>query len=141
MVHGCMVYTERAETAAVSRGTSHVTTKQHCEYTTLVNTQNRAMKKVVTHLESHIRLARSESFRERRLALYKSYQQQASVSQFGLVVKLVSSRTSVRFHFGFPFSSKVVVCGHCLVTLSLTINETVKWLSSPPILMQESFWW
>ena len=24
MVHGCMVYTERAETAAVSRGTSHV---------------------------------------------------------------------------------------------------------------------
>ena len=24
MVHGCMVYTERAETAAVSRGTSHI---------------------------------------------------------------------------------------------------------------------
>ena len=24
------------------------------------------------------------------------------------------------------FSSKVVVCGHCLVTLSLTINETLK---------------
>ena len=30
---------------------------------------------------------------------------------------------------------------HCLVTLSLTINETLKWLSSLPILMQESFWW
>ena len=29
----------------------------------------------------------------------------------------------------------------CLVTLSLTINETLKWLSSLPILMQESFWW
>ena len=28
---------------------------------------------------------------------------------------------------------KVVVCGHCLVTLSLTINETLKWLSSLPI--------
>ena len=27
-VHGYMVYTERAETAAVSRGTSHATTKQ-----------------------------------------------------------------------------------------------------------------
>ena len=31
--------------------------------------------------------------------------------------------TSVRIHFGSPFSSKVVVCGHCLVTLSLIINE------------------
>ena len=28
-----------------------------------------------------------------------------------------------------------------LVTLSLTINETLKRLSSLPILMQESFWW
>ena len=33
------------------------------------------------------------------------------------------------------------LCGHCLVTLSLTINETLKWLPSLPILMQESFWW
>ena len=31
--------------------------------------------------------------------------------------------------------------GHCLVTLSITVNETLKWLSSLPILMQESFWW
>ena len=29
-----------------------------------------------------------------------------------------------------------VVCGHCLVTLSLTIDETLKWLSSLSILMQ-----
>ena len=27
------------------------------------------------------------------------------------------------------------------VTLSLTFNETLKWLSSMPVLMQESFWW
>ena len=27
------------------------------------------------------------------------------------------------------------------MTLSLTINETLKWLSSLPILMQGSFWW
>ena len=27
------------------------------------------------------------------------------------------------------------------MNLSLTINETLKWLSSLPILMQESFWW
>ena len=141
--HGpcCMVYTERAETAAVSRGTGHVTTKHRCKYTTSADTQNRAVRKVVTHLESHMRLARSESCRERGLALYKSDQQQACVSRFGLVVKLVSRRTSVRFRFGFPFSSKVVVCGHCLVTLSLAINKTVKWLSSLPILTQESFWW
>ena len=36
---------------------------------------------------------------------------------------------------------KVVVCGHCLMTSSLTINETLKWLSSLPTLMQKSFWW
>ena len=35
---------------------------------------------------------------------------------------------------------KVVVCGHCLVLLFLTINEILKWLSSLPILMQDSFW-
>ena len=40
MVHGCMVYTERAETTAVSRGTSHVTTKQRCKYTNSVGIQN-----------------------------------------------------------------------------------------------------
>ena len=60
-------------------------------------------------------------------------------SRFGLAVRLVSGRTSVRYRFGSPFSSKkVVVCGHCLVTLSLTINETLKWLSSLTISMQES---
>ena len=40
-----------------------------------------------------------------------------------------------------PLSPKVVVCGHCLATLSLTINETLKWLSQLLILMQEPFWW
>ena len=40
VVCGCMVYTECAETAAVSCGTSHVTTTQHCTYTTLVDIQN-----------------------------------------------------------------------------------------------------
>ena len=34
-----------------------------------------------------------------------------------------------------------VVCGHSLVTLSLKIYQTLKWLSSLPILMHESFWW
>ena len=39
------------------------------------------------------------------------------------------------------YLQKVVVCGHCLVTLSLTIKETLKWFELLPILMQESFWW
>ena len=63
------------------------------------------------------------------------------VSRFGLAGRLVSRGTSVRIRFGSPLSSKVVVCRHCFVTLSLTINETLKWLSSLPILMHESFWW
>ena len=37
---------------------------------------------------------------------------------------------------------KVVVCGLCPVTLSIaSYCETLKWLSSLPILMQKSFWW
>ena len=41
MMHGCMVYTERAEMATVSRGTSHVTVKQRCkQYTTSADIQN-----------------------------------------------------------------------------------------------------
>ena len=68
------------------------------------------------------------------------------VSRFSLAVRrlsvsLVNRRAAVQFCFGCPFSSKVVVCGHCLATLFLTINEILKWLSSLPILMQESFWW
>ena len=41
----------------------------------------------------------------------------------GKAVRLVNGRTSVRYLFGSPFSSKVVVCGHGLVTLSLTIMK------------------
>ena len=65
------------------------------------------------------------------------------MSQFGLAVRRWAGKQTdfVRIRFGSPFSSKVVVCGHCLVTLSLTINETLKWLLPLPILMQESFWW
>ena len=40
IVQGCIVYTARAETAAVSRGTSHVTTKHSCKYTTSVDIHN-----------------------------------------------------------------------------------------------------
>ena len=45
------------------------------------------------------------------------------------------SRTA-RFLFDSPFCTKG---GHCLAALSLTINETFKWLSSLLVLIQESF--
>ena len=35
-----MVYKERVETAAVSRGTKHVTSKQRCKYRAPVHIQN-----------------------------------------------------------------------------------------------------
>ena len=38
--------------------------------------------------------------------------------------------------FGSLFCSRVVGHWHCIVTLPLTVNETSKWLSSLPILMQ-----
>jgi len=46
-------------------------------------------------------------------------------------VRLVSRKASARFRFGSPPSLKTAVCGRCLVTLSVTVNETLKWLSSP----------
>ena len=67
-----------------------------------------------------------------------------AVSLCGLSVRRQAGKpqgTSVGIRFGSPFSSKVVVCGHYLVTLSFTITETLKWFSSLPILMQESFKW
>ena len=45
---------------------------------------------------------------------------------------------SIQLRLSFLFK-KVVVCGHCLVTLSFTINETLKWLPPLPIIVQESF--
>ena len=60
-----------------------------------------------------------------------------TVSRFGLAARpRFDSASGLLYQ-----DSGVVVYGHCLVTLLLTINETLKWLSSLPILMQESFWW
>ena len=60
-------------------------------------------------------------------------------SRFGLAVRRWAGKRkdlgSIPLRLSFLFK-KVVVCGHYLVTLSLTINETLKWLSSLPILMQ-----
>ena len=68
------------------------------------------------------------------------------VSRFGLVVKgvrLVSGRTSVRYRFGSPFSSKRLWFVDTVLWLCPPLpTETLKWLSSLPVLMQKSFrWW
>ena len=45
-----------------------------------------------------------------------------AVSRFGLTARPVSEWTSFQIYIDSPSSLKVVFCGHCLVTLSLTIN-------------------
>ena len=47
-----MVYTERAEMAAVSHGTSHVTVKERCKYNHFGGYSKTRYKKLVTHVES-----------------------------------------------------------------------------------------
>ena len=54
-----------AETAAVSCGTSHVTTKQCCNHFTSVDNQNALCKATVTHSESITTIAQTQ-----RMALY-----------------------------------------------------------------------
>ena len=67
MVHGYIVYTKRAETAAVSRGTSHVTIKQRCECTTWVDIQNTLSKAIhsfrTTRDKSAVSLLESVEYR------------------------------------------------------------------------------
>ena len=64
--HGCMVYTERAETAAVSRGTSHISAVSAPLRWIFKN----ALWKAI--YSSRITCERSESARELRIALGKS---------------------------------------------------------------------
>ena len=60
-----------------------------------------------------------------------------AVRRFGLAV-----RTSVRYRFGSLFTSKRLWFVDAVLWLCPPLpTETLKWLSSLPILMQESFWW
>ena len=52
-MHGCMVYTERAETAAVSCGTSHASAVSTPLRWILQQQQQPRYKKLVIHVESH----------------------------------------------------------------------------------------
>ena len=88
-------------------------------------------KKRASH-SCRIRCERSESARERRLAPYKSNHHHhhpsctCHVSRFGLAVRCEAGKQkslgSIPLRLSLLFK-KVVVCGHCLVSLSLTINE------------------
>ena len=76
IVHGCMVYTELAVTTSVSCGTSHVTTKQRCQYTHhLGGYSKRAIKSDSHSFGMTCDKKRSRTARERRRALYKSNHQ------------------------------------------------------------------
>ena len=79
MVHGCKVYTERAEMAAVSRGTSHVSTP-------LGWILKNALEKA-SH-PCRITCERSESARERRIALCKSEQRQQQLTAGVFITQL-----------------------------------------------------
>ena len=69
------------------------------------------------------------------------YPNYRNVCEGGLGWYGVRRMVSILFHFGSPLSWEVVVCGHCHVTLALTMNGTWKRLSSLLISMQETFWW
>ena len=59
------------------------------------------------------------------------------VKWLGLVVRHLAGKQKdlgSTLRFSSPFSSKIVVYGHCLMTLPCTINEISKRLTSLPIL-------
>ena len=60
------------------------------------------------------------------------------MSQCGLAVrhKAGKQKNLGSILFGSPFSTKIVVYGHCLVTFAHIVNETLKWLTQLLTLMQ-----
>ena len=80
--HGAWLYGVHracAETAAVTCGTSHLTAKQCCKYTTSVDIQNALLKATVTHLEAHVTKAQLVCSRAEN-SVYK----QLLISQYNL---------------------------------------------------------
>ena len=66
-----MVYTEHAEMAAISHGTSHIMTKKRCRYITSADIQNAT----VNHSESHVTKSAVSLLRmENSTVLYKRNQ-------------------------------------------------------------------
>ena len=92
MVHGCMVYTERAVMETVSCGTSHASAVS----TPLRWIFKKALWKVVH--SCRITCERSESAREQRIALYESDQQSTTHTHRAT---LVSHRPLSNRHFNY----------------------------------------
>ena len=65
---------------SISRGTSYATTKERYQYTTSVDINNTRYKKkekkkrIQSLNQNHMQHVRSESAREQRIVLYKSYE-------------------------------------------------------------------
>ena len=64
----------RRNGSGISRGTSHATTTQRYQYTTSVDINNTRYKRIQSLIQNHMRHVRSESAREQRMTLYKSYE-------------------------------------------------------------------
>ena len=58
---------------SISRGTSHATTKERCQYTTSADIKNTRYKRIQLLFEKHMQHVRNESAREQRTEIYKSY--------------------------------------------------------------------
>ena len=58
----------------ISRGTSHATTTERYQHTTSVQINNTRYKRIQSLIQNRMRHVRSESAREQRIALYKSYE-------------------------------------------------------------------
>ena len=104
MVHGCMVYTERAKMAAVSCGTSHASA---------VSTPLRWIFKNALEKTSHscrITCERNESARERSIALFYINQQSDQQHQQSVVVVHVSTVYIRRVLVVHRLSGKHTMC-------------------------------
>ena len=56
-----------------------------------------------------------------------------------IIGKQIKGRTSFRLSSALlALAPNVVVCGHCLVTLYFTVNETLEWLSSLPVFKKKN---
>ena len=132
MVHGCMVRTECTMVAAVSDGTSHVTTKQCCKYTTLVDIQNALWKATVIHLKSHNTTAQQvylkaenrhhiNATNNNKISMINSKCMDICVTQWGWAPPTVAMRALRGYTADWP---------HSLTTLATCTEST----SAPPTL-------
>jgi len=125
MVHGCVVYTEYAEMAAVSCGTGHASA---------VSTSLRWIFKTRYKKAIHscgITYVSSESARERTIALYKSDQQQQQLnSNFVLIWHLIISNFVLIWHLiisNFVLIWHLIISNFVLIWHLIISNSVLIW--------------